>query len=331
MVFEVKLPCIETRNSTCIPSSYKKYRISYAQASFTTGAFGEILSQEISADFYTCWYHQYFIKEGATLPVSTIDPVLSLHFMLKGQLDIAAPGADLRTDHEGQYNLQYVPATTYDIHFAAGDYQSFHINFCADYLEKLQCAYPVLEQLLARAQDNLGGAINKCPCVVDTRVLTLIKSILQCQEPGEARKIFLACKVNELLLYALKEVSAISQVKETQLSQRDIGKIQAANAYIMQNLDAHLTIPELATKFCIATTRLSSGFKQLYNTTIMRFILQQRMEKAMEALQEPGCYVGDIYLTVGYQNFSNFTRAFTGYFGHSPLHFRKNAQVACSL
>jgi AraC-like DNA-binding protein len=331
MVFEVKLPCIETRNSSCIPSAFKKYRISYAQASYTTGPFGDVLAQEISGDFYTCWYHQYFIKERTTLPHNNTTPILSLHFMLKGQLDIALPGTPPRTDHEGQFNLQYVPVATYDVQFAEGDYQSFNISFYPEYLEKLQCAYPVLEQLLARAQDNIGGAVNKCPCVIDTRVLTLIKSILQCEEPGEAQKIFLACKVNELLLYALKEVSAVSQVKETQLSQRDIAKIQAVNAYIMQNLDTHLTIPELGAKFCIAPTRLSSGFKQLYDTTIMRFILQQRMEKAMQALMEPGCYVGDIYLTVGYQNFSNFTRAFTGYFGHSPLHFRKSAATICSL
>jgi len=61
------------------------------------------------------------------------------------------------------------------------------------------------------------------------------------------------------------------------------------------------------------------------NTTLGRFILEQRLERSRELLSDPALskrQISDIAFSVGFQDLSHFSRRFSERYGHSPRIFR---------
>jgi AraC-like DNA-binding protein len=66
-------------------------------------------------------------------------------------------------------------------------------------------------------------------------------------------------------------------------------------------------------------TKLMSGFKDLFGTTIYSYVADLRMERAKELLiREPLLKIADIARRVGFKNPNNFSAAFKKKFGYSP-------------
>lgn len=68
---------------------------------------------------------------------------------------------------------------------------------------------------------------------------------------------------------------------------------------------------------------LSRLFKEKAGMNFISYIIQERMQCAVELLRKPSCSIGYISEAVGYSNEKNFSRAFKKYFGVSPAEYRK--------
>lgn len=101
------------------------------------------------------------------------------------------------------------------------------------------------------------------------------------------------------------------------LSTTEIERIERARNVLCDQLHMPLTVDYLATTVGMNEHKLKEGFRQLFDTTPARMLLDLRMRKAMTLL-EAGQQVAQAAWQVGYKYPNNFTVAFTRYYGRSP-------------
>ena len=95
------------------------------------------------------------------------------------------------------------------------------------------------------------------------------------------------------------------------------GQIDEILSYINQHLTEELTIAALAENFFISVSYLCRIFKESTGTTINKYITARRITLAKSLLSE-GYSVSDTCQRCGFQDYSNFLKAFTKAVGISP-------------
>ncbi|ARV63197.1 hypothetical protein BZZ01_23480 [Nostocales cyanobacterium HT-58-2] len=108
--------------------------------------------------------------------------------------------------------------------------------------------------------------------------------------------------------------------------QHDVGKLptprlQQVLDYIHSYLDRPLHLAELAEIVGISQYHFCRLFKQSMGVSPYQYVLQQRMEKAKELLQQRKYAIAEIALLVGFADQSRFTRHFRKYIGVTPRMF----------
>ena len=94
---------------------------------------------------------------------------------------------------------------------------------------------------------------------------------------------------------------------------------------------AHISDPEFgvetfASILNMTTGQLSRKIRAIINTTPYNFIVEVRMRKAAVLLAEKEKNIAEIAFETGYQEQSNFTRAFTKFYGKTPSQYIKSQQ-----
>ena len=87
---------------------------------------------------------------------------------------------------------------------------------------------------------------------------------------------------------------------------------------------------DLADQMDISQRQLYRKIKALSGNTIQEFILRVKMDEAIKLLLESNLTVSEISYNLGFSEPSNFSRAFTKYYGHSPTKWVKLNMVAKS-
>lgn len=101
-------------------------------------------------------------------------------------------------------------------------------------------------------------------------------------------------------------------------------EVQRALAFIAGRLDAPLTAAEVARAAHLSEFHLHRVFREAVGETIGRFVTRRRLEvAALRLAYETDRTITDIALSSGYSSSSNFTKAFTAYFGCSPSRVRE--------
>ncbi len=92
--------------------------------------------------------------------------------------------------------------------------------------------------------------------------------------------------------------------------------------YIEARIHENISLSELAAEIHLSKHYLSRVFKQETSTSIYKFILQKRIIRARELLLQ-GQPPTDIYFQCGFNDYSNFYRAFRNEYGISPREYQK--------
>lgn len=94
--------------------------------------------------------------------------------------------------------------------------------------------------------------------------------------------------------------------------------------YIDLNFTSNFTIDDLSSKFFISKYHLIRSFKSIIGYTIKEYTILKRMRLAKDYLYFTNKSILDISLECGYNDQSNFIRAFRDREGVTPLQFRKS-------
>ncbi len=98
--------------------------------------------------------------------------------------------------------------------------------------------------------------------------------------------------------------------------------IDKVREYLLKNY-RHASLEEASSCVNLSPAYLSKVFKEKSGMNFSQMLLNVRMEKACELLNDPRYKMYDIAFYVGYENPKNFSRAFKARFQVSPMEYRK--------
>lgn len=101
--------------------------------------------------------------------------------------------------------------------------------------------------------------------------------------------------------------------------------IGSIRKYIDENvMDANFSVQNMANHFHMSLPAISSFFKYQCSITIMDYVTDIRMKRAIELLMEEEMTLNDIVANVGYLNTSSFIRKFKSIYGLTPGQYVKH-------
>ena len=104
--------------------------------------------------------------------------------------------------------------------------------------------------------------------------------------------------------------------------------MSAAVAYIEEHLkDEDLSIVQVATQVYLNPVYFGRVFKNTFQMTFKQYLLQRRMEKAKEFLEDGKTSIGNICEQVGISNPSYFSHLFKQYTGKLPSEYKKEYEA----
>lgn len=120
----------------------------------------------------------------------------------------------------------------------------------------------------------------------------------------------------------IKVTKGIKEHKVT-LTPEDIQIIRDVHDMIINNLEKDLpTLKDLARQKGTNEYKLKYGFKQIYGTTIFRFLIQERLRMARTLIQHSTHTIKQIVQMTGFKSKTHFSRAFKDKYGRSPSEIR---------
>nr|WP_277626980.1 AraC family transcriptional regulator [Pseudomonas mosselii] len=131
--------------------------------------------------------------------------------------------------------------------------------------------------------------------------------------------------VLNLLSHPLRQLAVSSQTTPL-LPAAQVKRLEQARQLLHDELDQPLTVALLCRRVGLSAAKLKQGFHELFDTTPYRMLLELRMQRAHILLQE-GCQVAQVAYRVGYSHPSNFSAAFSGYFGFAPKEVGKRSAM----
>ena len=113
--------------------------------------------------------------------------------------------------------------------------------------------------------------------------------------------------------------------KGPKLSFEDIRKIREGRNVILSNLDQRLpSLKEFAHQLGTNEFKLKYGFRELFGTTVHRFLLQERLRKAKTLVQYTDLPLKSIAYQTGFKSIPHFSRVFKKTYGFAPSELRKS-------
>lgn len=184
----------------------------------------------------------------------------------------------------------------------------------------------VLEPWLVGQSATLGQALLKTddwkrawfPAVTPA-MRAVAQQMLQCPFHGVTRRMFLQSKVFELLALHLNEITADRETPpSTTLKPATVERIYEARAKLMARIENPPAIAELAQQVGLSERTLRRGFRELWGTSVIGYLTQQRLGRAQQLLAEGQYTVAEVANRVGYTHLGHFAAAFRKQFGVNP-------------
>lgn len=115
-------------------------------------------------------------------------------------------------------------------------------------------------------------------------------------------------------------VEAVMKCKQEQEASQDT--VMKVIRYIEQNYTKTITKDELESISYMNINYLSRQFKARTGKSLHNYLVNYRLDKAVEFLREGKYSISDIAMMVGYDNFSYFSRLFKEKKGCSPKEYK---------
>ncbi|MEZ5498280.1 MAG: AraC family transcriptional regulator [Steroidobacteraceae bacterium] len=137
---------------------------------------------------------------------------------------------------------------------------------------------------------------------------------------------WMSAKYDELLCIGLQILKNSQNLPDHDALDLDLpcgDKIRRARAILSVDYANPPLLPDLAQQLGISETRLKSGFRSMYGSSVMQYCIDRRVEAARLLLREGRLSISEIGSIVGYEDHSAFSRAFRRQTGATPREWRR--------
>lgn len=121
-------------------------------------------------------------------------------------------------------------------------------------------------------------------------------------------------------LYAM--ATTIFQIKESEQGKADYGIINRLEQYIEKHLHGDISLVRLAGQVYLNPSYLSRFFKQVTGKNLSEYIVELKVSKAMEYLEDERLKISEISSKLGFESPNYFARFFKKASGRTPQDYR---------
>ena len=111
-------------------------------------------------------------------------------------------------------------------------------------------------------------------------------------------------------------LSEAISLKETELAEK-------VKKFINDNICESLTVAEISANFFISRQRLNSIFNERFKTSVKKYVLKKKIERAKKLLVTTVYSVTEIAESLAFLDYNNFIQRFKSMVGVTPLQYRK--------
>lgn len=112
------------------------------------------------------------------------------------------------------------------------------------------------------------------------------------------------------------------------LSGNDIFNLNKVIDYIDDNLDSELRLNDLAELVHLSPTYFSTLFKRFNGVSPVEYIIHKRVQRAIELIRTTDMNLTEIAMACGFNNGTNFYKAFNKVTGRTPASYRRKGENA---
>lgn len=266
--------------------------------------------------------------KGYRVEVANDFSLFKLHFEIAGNYGYTPneQGAPIIQIPNFHFNIFYLPRVNGCLNYRGNPRRTFEVFFTLALVKKM--AGDDFESLLSKADNAIKEGkpflFWKEPRPISPEVGQILEEIIACPHTGHLKKTYLHAKITTLLLDILIESNGEERLSsKVILPQTDYEGLRVVEHHIMSNLKKDLPIAELAILAGFNGSKLKRDFKQVYGTTIFKYLTRLRMEKAVSLIRAEGLSVAEAAYEVGYSNPQHFTKAFKRTLGYLPSKLKK--------
>lgn len=121
------------------------------------------------------------------------------------------------------------------------------------------------------------------------------------------------------LIFALNIVTLTNRIEA-----KNKNLAQEVKQYIMQNYSQDITIEHLCSYFYCSKATLINHFKKAYQQTVHQYLLEYRLQKSKDLLNNKDLSIQEIAYRCGFKDANYFSKAFKKYTGQSPYHYKND-------
>lgn len=134
-------------------------------------------------------------------------------------------------------------------------------------------------------------------------------------------------KLVELLLMLTELDTDLPKTGYTYISQTQRDRIRKIHDFVVEHMEEHHTIEELADRFELSPTAMKHYFKEVYGSSFYAYFRTYRLQIAERLLRDGRLSIAEIAGKVGYANPNKFTSAFRSVYGMPPTAYQKNVRM----
>ncbi len=116
---------------------------------------------------------------------------------------------------------------------------------------------------------------------------------------------------------------ARASTPQGELASEDIAVFYQLRDYLQRNYSRELRLSDLCRRFGLNEYKLKRGFKALFDSSVMAYLSEVRLDNARRLLLETDLPVAEVADAVGYPHANNFSAAFKRRFGMTPSQVRQ--------
>ncbi len=308
-----------------VPASLKKHIAKWAEVQYRQYDFGSILTQQYLGSTFNIYFFHFDIEEPVILYPHYDAPALALQFMLAGSLSCLLKGFGKIQLRELKHNLFYFPAGAVETLLQHGVHELLHIELNASFLQELSF-HGGIPVLLSRLREGSASAQAMQAAAINKEIKSVIREMRNHQQEGNALNLVFKSDIYKLLSIYDEQLSLPADTSAYLLPAME-KKLEEVRRFIADDPDIHeCSIGNLARRFDINSNTLRINFKNRFNITLHQFVLDQCMQQARTMILRGSESITAISHSLGYNDKSNFAKAFKQYFGISPREMRRKRE-----
>ncbi|QHT68576.1 helix-turn-helix transcriptional regulator [Rhodocytophaga rosea] len=168
--------------------------------------------------------------------------------------------------------------------------------------------------------------------VMDAELWQMVQAIKNCPYQGKMKQLYIDSQIKLMLLHQLAFTYKLHKSRlepaDPKLTKADIEKLHELRLFLETHfLEIH-TLESLSRQYGLNLFKLKYGFKKLFNTSVIKWLDDKKLQYAYQALQQENAYVVEIAEALGYNHYNNFSAAFKRKFGFSPQQLSNKYMMA---